>query len=420
MAYVTVNSDVSAVWAKAHGDYRDGINFACEEYSSIEDYPDEDIPPSLREMTYPIQLARAGGVTTLAEGGKEGTPVSANAVDATINFVHKNRRFSISKLAQWAAMDSQGRQAQIKEQIKAQANMAVNDMAGEVSDAFWGLSTGVRATTTTAATQASGTYTLATGYGLSGITNAAFIGNKFQVGDSVALVRSAALVTNAVGVVTARSTSTPSITVTWAGSVTSVSGDQVVLANAYLASTTLSLAATSYNKDYVGMLDMLTSTSLHGISGSTYPEWTVAVADTSGGRFNGVKYRKAMDEIENYGAKSKDVKVWMAQGVYRDVVAQYDAGLRFTDAFSLEIDGDIKGRGKRFERTRRVPPGYTIFQGRDAVRKREIKSADEALGWGNAKEMQDDSGYLLALNMVTLLCCSSRKSLAYYSGLTES
>lgn len=418
MAYIAVNADVNAVWRKVQGELVDGINLKSEEFGTLKsDIPGLEIAPSLREMTFPVRLRLSRGVTSLTEGGREATPLTANAVDATVAFCHYNKRFSMSKLANWAQMDSEGRQASIKKQLVFEGMDAVDSMAAELAESFWGASTGVRCTTTTVATQSSGAYTVTNGHGVSSITDGTYITSMFGIGESVALVRSGALVTNAIGVVTAVNASTPSVSITWAGSVTSASGDQIVKANGYNATT---LAHTSYNKNFYGMVDFLTATSLQGISSSTYSEWSVAHSDTTAGRFSGIKWRKGLDQIGNYGAGNKSVVTWMAQGVYRDVLSQMQAGLRFESPFALEIDGDVKGDGKNFQRTRRVPPGFVISHTQDAIKKRELLPVpDSAPGMGDAKEQLDDSGYTFALDYPALLATTGRKKFSYWSSQTE-
>lgn len=425
MAYSgTVNSDIATVWRKVQGDLQDGINFKCEEMGALsDDIPQMKIPTSLREMTYPVRLSLSGGITTTGESGRLANPTASLPVDATVAFIHKDGRFTISQQAQWVAMGGEARQASIMEQLKYQGMDKVDSLAADVADRFWGFSNGVVATTTTAATQSSGTYVLTNGYGLSSITDTTFLASKFVPsatgtgGDWVALVRAGALVTNAIGYVTASTTS--GIAVTWQGSVTSLSGDTVVKAN---GANPTSIAHTSYNKDMTGLLDMATSTSLHGISGATYPNWTAAWADTTGGRFNGVKLRKGFDQIANNSGSSKprSVVVWAANGVLRDVIAQQSAGLRFDNPFALEMDGDVKARGKMFQTSRRVPPGLTYMYADGAIRKKVLKEADGAPAWGDLYVPQDDSYLIGRVDFALLTACTSRKSIAYWSGLTES
>jgi hypothetical protein len=46
----------------------------------------------------------------------------------------------------------------------------------------------------------------------------------------------------------------------------------------------------------------------------------------------------------------------MAQGVYRDQLSLYQAAVRYDDPFAMEMDGDVKSKGRKFFKSRRVPP----------------------------------------------------------------
>ena len=420
MAYSsTVNADIATTWRKVQGDMYDGINFKCEELQALdEDVPNMKIAPSLREMTFPVRLSISGGVTSLSEGGRLAVPTTSMPVDATVAFIHKNARFTISQLAQWASMDSMAREAEITSQLKYQGMDKIDSLAADVSDRFWGFSDGVVSTTTTAGTQASGQYTVTNGFGSSTITNSAYILAMYQVGEYVALIRSGALVTNAIGLITGKTVS--GINVTWAGSVTSVSGDKIVKANGANATT---IAHTSYNKDMTGMLDFATSTSVHGISGTTYPGWNPAHSDTTAGRFNGQKLRKGLDKISNTSGASRprSVTLWTSQGVLRDLQAQLSAGLRFDNPNNLELDADVKARGKQFRTSRRVPPGYVFAINDGVIRKKVIKDRpDKAPLWGDLYEPQDDAFLIGRIDYALLTATPSRAGIAVWSNQTES
>jgi len=241
------------------------------------------------------------------------------------------------------------------------------------------------------------------------------------VGDNVALIDSTTLVTNsAYGAITAVTAATPSIAVTWTAAVDPDDGDFVVFSNGANGTT---IAHTNYSRHLVGLLDMCTSTSLQNISGATYPNWTAALADTGGGRFTGTKWRKGLDEIRNFGKEDADVMTLVSQGVNRDVILQTSAGLRFDDAMNMEIDGDVKARGKGFKTSRRVPPGMAIMFDRSAIGKKTIYDdlgSGGSVNWADGKDAIDDSYRIFALDWIGFMACKNRKCLAYWTGLTES
>lgn len=421
LAYsVLTNADVDKIWRKAQGKLQKGFNFVTPEFRMVREFTELDIDASLREMTFPVDLYEDRGVTSLPEGGREAEPMSVNAEDATIALIHLNKRFTVSKRARWALASDP--RAAIANQLTFQGRKAVESVGRVLGDQFYGYSNGYLAQAASGAAGASShTIPLKNAYGDSDISGATaaqkkYIANLFKVGDRVALIQSGSLVTNAIGRVTAVDPSTPSITVTWNGSVTVTADDYIVLANGANAST---IDHTSYNRHLVGVLDMAKSVSVHGISSATVPNWSPAYSDTAAGRFNGQKWRKAVDEIHNYGQEDAAITTLMAQGVYRDVLAQYQAGLRFDDAFDLEIDGDLKGRGKRFKTSRRVPPGHVILYGDAAIKRKAIHDSVNAPGWSQAKELIDDSGWIFAVEWSGLLATTNRKLFAYFTNQEE-
>lgn len=422
LAYsVITNAEIDKIWRKAQGPLAKGFNFVTPEFRLVRQFTELDIDASLREMTFPVDIYEDRGITSLPEGGREAEPMSVNAEDATIVLVHLNGRFTISKRARWA--QARDPRAALARQLTFQGRKKVEAMGRHLGDQFYGYSNGTLAQCDgSQASAGSHTIALKNAYGdsdIAGTTSAQkkYLANLFKKGDRVALVQGGALVANAIGTITAHpNASTPSITVTWNGNVTITDGDNIVLANGTNAST---IDHTSYNRHLVGVLDFCKSTSVHGISKASAPNWDVAYSDTSAGRFNGQKWRKGVDEIHNYGMDDVGIVTLMSQGVYRDVLAQYQAGLRFDDAFDLEIDGDIKGRGKRFKASRRVPPGFVVLYGEGAVKKKTIHDDVNEPGWSQAKELIDDSGYVFAIDWSGLLATQNRKLWAYFANQTE-
>lgn len=422
---VITNSDINGVWKKAQGELVDAINFKCEETAWLGEIPGLNIAASLREMTFPVHTKFSGLIASISEGGNEARPGSVNTNDASIAFIHKNGRFTVSNLARWASMSDP--EPEIKKQIVFQGMDKINSMAANVSDAFYGFSTGIRAQVDgTLASNTSHTITLKNAYGLTSISGSTsiqkeYLARLFQVGEGVALVRSGALVTNAYGTISARSLANGTITVTWAGAVTGAAGDNIVLYNAVLDGDTAALAHTDYNKDLVGVLEMMTATSLHSISGATVEGWNVAYSDTTAGRYTGTKHRRALQEIGNYGGGSDGaVKSIVSQGVERDVISNYQAGVKFDSPMAMEIDGDVKARGKKFQSSRRVPPGFVFhFDPAGLGKKDLLPLPTSGPSWPDGKPLQHQSGLIFSIDYPLVVACRIRKRLAYFSGQQE-
>ena len=428
-AYVSiVNSDVDKIWRKVQGPLATGYNFMVPEFRWIRQFTETDLPASLRTMEFPVDIAEDRNITNLPEGGREADPTTVNAYDALVAFIHKNGRFTLSKRAQ-AAMSADGSRAYIKNQLVWSGKKKMEAVARTLGDEFYGFSTGTLAQVDDAGAALSGatshTITLKNAYGstlIAGTTTAqkAYIANLFRVGDKVALIDGSSLVTNsAAGTITAVSATTPSITVTWGGSVDPDDGDKVVFSNGANGTT---IDHTNYGRHLVGLLDMMTTDSVQGIAGSSYPNWTAALADTAGGRFNGSRWRKGLDTIRNDGKEDASVMTLVSNGVNRDVILQTSAGLRFDDAMNMEIDGEVKARGKGFKTSKRVPPGMALMFDQSAIVRKTIfddVSKGGSPRWPDGKDAIDDSYRIFSLDWIGYLAVLNRKCLAYWSGLTE-
>lgn len=415
----TLSTDVTKIWHKIQTDVQMGLNFMSEEWEQLEDLKQFKVDWTSREILVPLDITKGAGIASIPEGGYEARPSSPAPQELSLSWVLFNGRFTVSKTVNWIKQKTPG--AMIEDQMKYQAAKKVQDLGRHYSDYFYGKTTGYLAQTSTNATQSSGTYTLYNGYGETSIAgsdaaSAAFIARKFNVGDYVALIRSATLVTNAIGVVTAVSTTTPSITVTWAGSVDSDAADYVVKANS-LENTTI--AGTDYNGGLVGLLDMCLTASVHGLSSSSVADWSVAYSSTTGSRLTGVRLRKAIQEIKNYGGGTVD-RVYIDQGVERDMIDLQNAAVRFSDPNSMEMDGSVKYGNVKFKATRRVPPGWAIPMASKSVRRMTLlPKPDGTPIWEDGEKIVDRSAYVFSIDFPCATVCLNRKNLAYFNGLTQ-
>jgi len=410
----TATSDLNKVWRKIQAKVAQAIQFDNAEWDMFDEFiAPEDTPWSAREVTVPLDINKKGGVASIKEGGYEAKPQSKNLEELTITLVHFNARFNISKLAKFG---DEGSRNQVTRDLALRGLQTVRALGEHWSDYVYGYSTGRLARTSTNATQASGTYTLDQGYD-STVTNAAYIADKFRIGDRVALIRSGSLVSNALGEVTAFSSSTPSIDVTWAGSVDSDANDIVVKANS-MGNTDIN--DTDYNRGLVGFLDMAKTASVHGLSSASVADWDVALGDTNGGRITGIRLRQALDEIADEGG-GKATHIVTTRGVYRDLIDLERASVRFSDPLSMEVDGNVKMKGVKIVATKKVPPGYAFVFDKSALsRWTLLPKPDGKFAWSDGKEYIDQSGYVFAVDMPCATIIKNRKKLAYFSGLTES
>lgn len=411
----TSSTNLNKIWRKIQGELQQGFQFMVEEYEMVDELPNIQVDWSAREITVPIDIDDGAGVASIPEGGYEARPYSPNVQEILFTWTFVNKRFTASRTAKY--IDQLNPQAELKRQLLYQGMKAIQDIGRHFGDYFYGSSTGYLATTTTAATQSSGTYQLANAYNQSTYnSNLPFIADKFRVNDYVALINAGSLVSNAIGQVTAVSTSAGTITVTWNGSVTSTSGMQIVKANSTENTT---VAGTDLNNGMTGMIDMMTATTVHNLSNGTEPRWFPAFSDTSGGRFSGVRLHRLRDTIFNVGG-GKLQTIICSQGVYRDVLALQQAALRFDDPFNLEIDGDVKSKGVAFFKSRRSLPGTVIAFDKESVHRMTLlPKPSEKPVWEDGFKLQDQSGYVFSIDFPVQMVITNRGNFAYVQNLNE-
>lgn len=410
----TSSSGVNKLWRKVQGELAQGFDFEVDEWAMFPSLKNYSIDVSAREITVPLDINEGAGIASIDEGALEARPSSPNIEELTLNYVLFNGRFTASVTAQ--LLDQYQRAAELKRQIVYQGAKKVQDLARHWADYLYGLSTGILCTTTTAATQASGTYTLTNGYNQSTITGASLIADKFKVGDYVAAFNPTGPAIRGIGQVTAVTAGTPSIAITWNGSTTTVSGDWIIKANS-LENTTA--AGTDLNRGMTGLLDVALSTSVHGLSGGTVPNWNVAFSDTTSSRWSGIMLHRANDEIRFQGGGAVDTVI-IAPGVYRDVLSLQQAALRFQDPFALELDGQIKSQGVKFFSSKRVPGGWVWCLDSKSYRKLDVMpKPGNGVSWGDGIRLIDSSGYVFPINLLCQMVMLNRKNMAYFNSKIE-
>lgn len=416
---ITTAASLNRFWRKVQGKistaFAHGKRAEKQLFDSLTPF---EAPFSAYEVTFPLDLAERSGVASLADGGFMAKPSSVNAVEATVSAQHFNKRFAISDIAKYA---DRGMENQLARQLVTQATQAVDAITEHFSDYMHGASTALLATTDSDINGTTGqTLTLAAGYGVAGITNAKFLASMWKVGDrGVALDSSNVLIDGADSFfeVTAVSKTNGTITVTFDGSVTySTNGIRLYKAN-HLEG--LSAAAGSdLNKGLVGFIDGFTAASLQNVATSAQPNWSVAFSDTASGRFTHTKLRRAKDEIQNDGGVTMNTLL-LSQGVYRDMIAQERAGLRYDDAGGLSFDGDVKARGLKIVATKNVPPGYVYAFASEAVNKWEILPTTERPTWGDLDPSETMAGAYGRVDWFGNLVWKNRKGLALFTSQTE-
>lgn len=411
----TAATTLVKAYRKMQGALLSGFQSMSEEWDLFDEIPDYGITLSAREMTVPIRLYAAGRSAMIAEGALEKNPVTPGMEELTLTWANLNERWMTTLTARY--LDSKAQAGQIIRQLRYQAMEALEAISNTVSWQFYGYSTGIACQTTTIATQASGAYTLANGFGVSALGGAGYLASMFTVYDRVALIRSGALVANAIGQITAVDATNGTITVTWLGAVTSASGDNIVFANS-LENTTI--AGTDYNLCPVGILDALNSSSVHGLANSI-ANWNPALNSSTGGRMSGLKLRKARQAIGNLGGGKADLVIW-SNGVENDTVEAERTAARFAGTFGMEMDGSVKAKGIEFFTSRKVPPGYAFIMDKsEAVGKYTLLPKPDAgtPPWSDGDKMENRNALQFSIDFPYAYIWKNRRALAAYSGLTE-
>lgn len=389
-----------------------------EEKKLFDSFEDAGVPYSGYENTIALDLNERGGIAALEDGGAMAKPSSVNAIEGTVTAVHFNGRFNITDLAKFA---DRGKANQLQQQLSAQATQKSDALVEHISDYYHGSASALLATTDSDISGTTGNVlTLAAGYGQAGITNAKYLASMFKTGERIVLTdSSSALIntTSSFATITAVSKSAGTITVTMDGSTTyTTNGIKIYKANNMEGTTVAS--GSDYLKGLVGDIDIFEATTLHNVSGSTNPNWTAALADTAAGLFTPSKLRKGRDEIKNDGGVDADV-LMLSQGVYRSMVAQERAGLRYDDAGAFSFDGDVKAKGLQIFKSKTVPPGYVRLFARSVMKKWEILPTEQKSSWADLQAYENYAAAFGRIDWFGNRICTNRKGLAYWTSQTE-
>jgi hypothetical protein len=410
-------NNLSGLWRKVQGELREATNFMFPEWDELQKLQNFNIDWSAREITSPFDLQEGAGVASLTEGGWEARPSSPTVIEGTYSWIHLNKRFTVSKISKMIQQKNAG--AMIASQMVYQGKKAVEALKTYIADSFYGFSTGIRGKVVSSTGTTTAVITIKDAYGIAdlGSTGApAWVSTLFRPQEWIALIRTGALVANSFGRITAVDVNAPSITVVFDVAPTIQANDSIVFANS-LENTTLD--GTDYNKSLTGLLDMLTSVSLQGISSATYPKWAPAYTNTTAGRFNAIKLRRIKQGVSNSSGGSLTT-IRTSDGVINDVFSQLSAGVAFPGMNNLELDGDVKMKGVDLQSSRHVPPGMVFGWDKKVLRKMVLLTSDpKAPTWEDGEKIPDRSGYVFPIDYPCQMVCLNRSGLAFESNKTE-
>lgn len=420
----TGSSTLKELGRKAQAGVKKSAQFMTEEWGWLKELKSFEVALSQREITFEADVLEGTGASFIPEGGKEARPSTPTAQTATITFLLLNKRWTMSRTTQMI-LGRQATRAYLEDQFKYQGRKATEAIHRKIGTGFYGFSSGTVAKLDVIS--AAPTYTLKDLYGVSGLGSTSHnrrVVDQFVVGttasqnlDYVAALNPTGPALRSIAGLTAKDRSANTVTASASFTSDEIS-DLVVFAN-NLENTTMA-GGTEEDLNLTGLLDGATSTSLHGISSSSYEKWAVGYSDTASGRFTGVKLHRARQGIRNNGGGEADTVIW-AQGVERDVLAQLQAGLRFSDAYGMEMDGSPKAKGIQFKTSRLVPDGYVfVYDSRNSVHKLLLAPQIDMPDMAEGDKLQDDSGSVYSADFIVSMPWTCRGNLAYFSNQTQS
>ena len=414
----TGGTTLDEIYKKVQAGIYEAAQFGVPEWNWLQKLKKFDVDWSAREITFEVDINDDYGTASIIEGGKEARPSSVTVQTATVTWILLNNRFTQSMTSEYIQQNTP--KALLTNQLKFQGKKAVQGIRRKCGDMFYGFSTGTLCKVSAVSTDE---LTLKDMHGISGdgaAADARQCSDLFRAGDYVADLdpTTPSLNTSGIFLVDSVSTSSNSITGSAVSDITGEAADDLLVMANSLENTTMA-SGTERNLNFIGLPDACTSASVHGLAQGDYAKWDVGFEDTGGGRFTGIKLRKMKQGINNNGGGTMDTVIW-SQGVENDVVAQLQAGLRFSDAYAMEMDGAAKSKGIKFMTSRFVPDGYVYgFDSKNSVCKMTLLPEPSAPGLAAGDKLQDDSGKVFSLDYPAAMVYKNRGNLGYLSSVTE-
>lgn len=424
----TTVANLADLSKKTNTDVMVGIRRKTKEYGWFDDTPDEKITPSGNEMRLVLDIQYQTGGAMIPDGGYEDQATTVVPKTGTFTFVQLNKRFSFTTLAK--GYDSRGRAGFIQRQIQYQAIKAVEAIARKIGVQTYGFSTATVAVldaslTSYGSAAAQTDIPLKNTFGTSLLPGSSTAGkvyntNLFRVGEPVALVRGSTVQDFGVVVASPAASGTAGcIDVTFNGAVTPAANDLLVYASAV---TDTALTGTDTNRWPVGMLDALTSSSVHGLATSAAPEWQAGYANTAGGRMSYQTQEAMINAIDNYSGTQMN-RVIYSQGVRRDMIAGERAALRYDNSSQMDWDGEVGTKGIKYYTSVLVPPGMFMGYNNDAIGKKVLSDKPDYEGGPDIftlDKVQDKGAVAASFDFIYARVINSRRAMGYASSLTES
>lgn len=379
-------TSVADLYKKQNTDVKVAIKLQTEEAGWFREYPRENIVVSGNENRVPLVLTQPLVGAFIPDGGNERIMNTPSPTHGTFLPVQLDVRHGFTGLAQ--AYDNKARAGMIEDQLTYQANMSGYSIGRSIGLSTYGTSVGTQAVVKT--TNSAGTaqvLALKNAYGSSTFVAGGDVGQQdaylssiFRVGEHIALIRAGAIVEFANIAASPSATSGVGfIDATFTSSITPTAGDLIVFA---MADGDNTITGTDFNNSAIGFTDVLTASSVlgvSGLSGGSFPFWTPGSSVTTAQRLSYVVKERMINDCWNAGGGTIN-RFIMPQGVRRDAIAG-ELGARRFDSAEMDIEGDLKsGKGQKYYTSQLALPNTLIGWYDKAFSKIELSDqpADEA------------------------------------------
>lgn len=420
---VTTVSNLSELHKKTNTEVMVGLKRKTEELGWFDDLPDLKLIPSGNEMRLVLDVTyQPDTAAMIPDGGYEAVQTTQAPSHGTLTFVQMNARYSFTTL--YRGFEKKGRAGMIQKNVTFQAVKAIENFARKIGLQTYGFSTGTKAVI--AATGSAGTtqngIQLKNAFGSSlipgnAVADRTYLSNIFRVGDPVALIRTGSIIE--FGAITASPSAGSGVGYVDAlfnSSITPTSGDLIIAAAAVTDAT---LTGTDQNRWPTGLLDVCTSASLHGLSG-TGNNWNVGFSDTTGGRMSFVRKEALANGLFNNGGVKLNRVIW-SQGVRRDAIAGERGSLEYTST-SVNLDGEIGIKGVKDMTSVLAPTGMVFGWNNECLTKKSLSDLPDYESGPSIFELdkiQDKGAYSASFNYIYLKACTNRGGVGYLSSLQE-
>jgi hypothetical protein len=318
--------------------YVDKVVEEIKQQQPLSDYfkKRDDMPTDGRQVFYPVHLGRNVGVGAIGAGGNLPQAGAQSWQDMKIPYRYNYARIQIDAQSLKATKTSKGAFEKV---FDAEIMGAAKDCGRNRNRQMFGYGTGVLATIITGV--ASATQTLSYSQGLTD-ANGAYNPARFLAANQiVAGIAANGLSISWVG--TVLSVNAALSTVTFTGSVTSVSGDQVVTCSLTSSSA---LADTGYNNEVMGLLGMVDDGTFlnvyNSINRTTYPSMQSSRINLGGGAISTILFQKAFDAVYQK-SDGKLTDMFTHPVTLREHLSNLTTFKRYTNEFSMAPDAGFEG-----------------------------------------------------------------------------